>query len=166
MLIGFQGVGKSFFGKRLGELLGRRWIDTDLLINAHFGNKYTNREIFLDLGEKKFRVLEGEILESLASEEGAIISTGGGVVEIEGIQNTLPFLGNILYLEEELDVLQSRWDSGPRVYLNGKSIEELFARRCAMYEALADETVEGKWDQILLADSLQSLLLENPTARE
>ncbi len=166
VLIGFQGVGKSFFGEKLGKLLQRKWIDTDLLINGHFGNKHTNREIFLKLGEKKFRSLEKELLEGLALEEGLIISCGGGIVEIDGAETILPQLGTVIYLYEKLEILQMRWDNTPRVYLQGKRLEEMYARRDRMYKEIAQEQVEGKWDQILLANSLQSLLLESHMGKE
>ena len=162
VFVGFQGVGKSFFGKKLSALLSRKFIDTDVLIEKHFGNRWTNREIFLHLGEEAFRELEKEIIKSLTSEKEAVIATGGGVVEIKGLKSLLQNLGSVLYLKETLPILQKRWDNTPRIYLGGRSLEEMYQRRDLMYKQVAHEEVEGKWDQILLAGSLQSQLLENP----
>lgn len=164
VLIGFQGVGKTFFGKKLAKRCGMNFIDTDILINQHFGNKKNNREIFLEIGEKAFRKLEKEILEKLCSCGNSIVATGGGVVEIEDVGDILQAIGSVIYLKEELSILQERWDNTPRIYLRGKKVEEVYKRRDLLYSKAANEIVEGKWDQILLADSLQLQLLESPTA--
>ena len=77
-LTGFMGTGKSSVGKILAERLGCKFIDLDALIVAEAGMSI--KEIFAAQGEPYFRALEADMVRRLASEKGAVVSTGGGVI--------------------------------------------------------------------------------------
>jgi shikimate kinase len=75
-LIGFMGSGKTTAGRKLASLLGWAFIDLDRKIEEYA--KMTIPEIFSQHGEAWFRQTESDLLKSLGSESGAVISTGGG----------------------------------------------------------------------------------------
>lgn len=77
--VGFLGAGKSTLARNLGRMFHRRFVDTDRLVERKCGQ--TVSQIFEAEGEQRFRTLETEALESLASERSLLVSCGGGVVE-------------------------------------------------------------------------------------
>lgn len=78
VLTGFMASGKTVVGKALAEKLGRKFIDTDCLIEEKC--KMTIPEIFEKYGEECFRKIETEVIEEVSLEKGSVIATGGGVV--------------------------------------------------------------------------------------
>ena len=75
-LIGYMGSGKTTIGKTVAEKLQWTFLDTDEIIEKRYEMEIS--EIFRLYGESEFRGAEQEILKELASEENAVISTGGG----------------------------------------------------------------------------------------
>jgi len=60
ILIGYRGCGKTSVGRRVAELLGWEFIDTDEALERETGHSI--REIFETRGEVAFRKLEAELL--------------------------------------------------------------------------------------------------------
>jgi XRE family aerobic/anaerobic benzoate catabolism transcriptional regulator len=78
-LVGLRGAGKSTIGRRLAKALGARFVELDARIEAAAG--LTIGQIFDLNGERQFRRLEREALESLAAEPGPLVlAAGGGIV--------------------------------------------------------------------------------------
>lgn len=76
-LIGFMGSGKSYWGQRLAESMGRRFIDLDSVIEEK--QKKSIAAIFEDNGEQHFRELERQELGRLIEKpEPMVIACGGG----------------------------------------------------------------------------------------
>src|SRR5512137_1089337 len=75
VLTGFMGVGKSAVGRRVAARLGRKFVDTDELIEARAG--CTVPEIFAREGEAHFRALEAEVCRELSRSQDLVIATGG-----------------------------------------------------------------------------------------
>jgi shikimate kinase len=75
-IIGFMGSGKSTAGKKLSALLGWTFIDMDRKIEEVAGK--TIPQIFSQDGEEVFRKIESEVLKSIKTQEGTVVSTGGG----------------------------------------------------------------------------------------
>lgn len=75
-LIGFMGSGKSTVGKKLGNQLGRSFIDLDTLIE----NKYriSIPDLFSRFDEAAFRKVEHETLKETLKLQNHVIATGGG----------------------------------------------------------------------------------------
>lgn len=80
-LIGMPGSGKSVIGRRLAELLGKDFADTDEEVLKRTGK--TPEELIISGETEKFRKVEEEILKDFGKEQNRIISTGGGAVERE-----------------------------------------------------------------------------------
>lgn len=77
VLIGFMGTGKTAVARCLASRLGRRFVDTDAMIEARCGR--TIARIFADDGEAAFRGLEAAAVAEAGAMGGAVIATGGGV---------------------------------------------------------------------------------------
>ena len=149
ILIGFKGVGKTFIGKKVATHFDMGFIDTDHLIEGYFNFRLSIAEIYSNYGEKKFREFEKEVIKNIKHKQNYVIATGGGVVEIEGVEKYLRNLGAIVYLYNSLDILISRWGAKPRV-IGNSPVENLYNRRTNLYENICDRKVKGQWDQILL----------------
>lgn len=78
VLIGMAGSGKTTVGRRLAELLGRPFADTDEEIERT--ENATVPELFARCGESRFREIESATVERLCAGFGQVIATGGGAV--------------------------------------------------------------------------------------
>lgn len=106
VLIGLMGSGKSTVGKLLAEKLGRKFVDSDNLIEAE-SQKSVN-EIFETYGEEFFRQLETKIIQQISENDDLIVSTGGGAVEINENIELLKKNGILFYLYATPEVLFER----------------------------------------------------------
>jgi len=75
-LIGYMGSGKTTIGKLLADRLQYSFIDMDAYIEKK--QFKTISQIFTELGEAEFRLLEKQCLHEVAEYDNVIISTGGG----------------------------------------------------------------------------------------
>ncbi len=87
VLVGFMGSGKSTIGRRLAEMLGFRFVDTDSGVEETAGK--TIPAIFDEEGEAGFRDREAAELEGVLERAGQVVSTGGGVVVREANRERL-----------------------------------------------------------------------------
>lgn len=78
VLVGFMGTGKTTVGRLLAEKTGMPLVDMDASIEECAGKSIS--DIFAQDGEAHFRSLEREMVQELASGNGQVISTGGGIV--------------------------------------------------------------------------------------
>ncbi len=82
VLIGMMGSGKSTLGPALALALGRKFHDTDQVIEREAGK--TVSSIFQDQGEAAFRLLERQTIARLMAEaEPGVIATGGGAITVQ-----------------------------------------------------------------------------------
>lgn len=146
-LIGFQASGKSTLGKRLGERLGRTFIDTDAWIEE-VHKPLTCGQIHTKFGEVYFRSLESQLLHQAEKYENSIIAVGGGslLLEINGI--SLKKHSLLYYLKTPQDIIKERIWSRPFLpsYLQTDKPEELFNKifnqRKVLYERWADKVID------------------------
>jgi shikimate kinase len=145
ILVGFMGTGKSVVGKRLAERLGRPFVDTDALIVEAAGQ--TIPRIFAAEGEAGFRERETAVLRDLASTDGAVVATGGGVLGREENVLLLRGMGPLICLTAHPERILERtrpWSDRPM--LAGAAdprlaVEQLLGERAAHY-ARADFTID------------------------
>ena len=76
-LIGYMGSGKTTVGQLLATQLGYGFIDMDNRIEGKLFKSVS--QIFTELGEDQFRMLERQCLHEVAEFDHVVISTGGGV---------------------------------------------------------------------------------------
>ncbi|MBS9522703.1 AAA family ATPase [Litoribacter ruber] len=77
ILVGMPGSGKSTLGKAVAEVLQLSFFDLDQVIEEEAGRSIP--EIFEELGEEEFRMLERRALSKmLNTPHGYVLATGGG----------------------------------------------------------------------------------------
>ena len=145
VLIGLMGAGKSTVAALVAEQIGALRRDTDELIEAEAGQ--TIAEIFATEGEPSFRHRELAALELALDGAGdVVVATGGGVVTMPEAAALLS-TATVVYLKVSPKVAAQRVgmsDSRPLLGdAPGESLERLTRERSALYEALADVTVDA-----------------------
>ena len=144
-LIGMMGAGKSCVGSCLRRRTGLVLYDTDEIIAANFGLPIS--EIFPKFGEPRFRQAETEALRSLATTEGAIIVTGGGIVMRNENVELLKRLGVIMWLDADEETLferASRNQNRPLLQTTDprKTFSQILGARRPLYANIADIRVD------------------------
>jgi len=147
VLVGLMGSGKTTVGKKVAKLLGRRFVDADVELEARTGRSVA--EWFEQAGEAGFRTAEGDLLASLLDESEAIVVGAGGGVVVEA-RNRRRLAGDgvtTVYLHGAPAFLASRVQAKPhRPLLAGQDPRELFDRmyvdRGAWYREASDVVIE------------------------
>lgn len=105
VLTGFMGTGKSTVGRLVAKRLGRRFVDTDALIESRHG---PIPELFASHGEEHFRALERAVAAELASATGLVVATGGRTMLDPANQETLGASGVVVCLSASVGELVAR----------------------------------------------------------
>lgn len=159
VLTGFMASGKTTIGKRLADVTGFKFIDTDLYIEEK-ENKTIN-EIFQVFGEEYFRDLEEKAILECSSFKNSVIACGGGTVLREENIKNLRKNGIIFNLNPTIDVIKSRIKDAAktRPLMDEGDIEgtiERFLKRIPYYEncdykidVTQDKSIECVLDEIL-----------------
>lgn len=112
VLTGFMGTGKTAVGQNLARRLGRRFIDTDMLVEELTG--LTVARVFELHGEPYFRQRESEAVEMLGSHPPGtlVVATGGGAVLSESNRSSLRRHGLVILLTASVQAIIRRTHSG------------------------------------------------------
>ncbi|MEM7359228.1 MAG: shikimate kinase [Pseudomonadota bacterium] len=143
VLIGMPGSGKSTLGRRFAQRHGLQFVDTDEVIEQHYGlslQQLVNRH-----GISFLRKVEEEILSSV-SFSGHLVSTGGSVVYSSLAMQNLANIGRIVYLHISLPTLLQRVDNSNNrglVKLPNQSLATLYRERLPLYQRWAELTIEN-----------------------
>ena len=136
--------GKSTAGVILAKVLGKKFIDTDLVIQER--EKALLSEIIKDKGVAGFMKTEEEAILSV-DVKNTVIATGGSAVYGEKAMEHLKENGTVVYLKVEKDELFKRLtDIKERgvVLREGENIEEMYDSRIVLYEKYADIIIEER----------------------
>lgn len=117
--------------------MGREVADSDALIEEMAGMPIP--EIFSRQGEDAFRELETQALQKLCARSGIIIATGGGCVKREENWSILRQNSKIYWIIRDLELLPLKG----RPISQQTGVQELFAQRKPLYEALANHAVDN-----------------------
>lgn len=142
ILIGMPGSGKSTLGVLLAKALGRRFVDTDLLIQEREGRLL--QDIIDNDGIEKFLQIEEQVLLSVDVEH-AVIATGGSVVYEPNAMAHLSQLGTVVYLKLGYKALARRLGNLEKrgvVLRPGQTLRMLYDERVPLYEQYAHITVD------------------------
>lgn len=150
-LIGFMGSGKSTVAEVLAKELSVPQVEMDERIVKEQGMPIT--EIFERYGEVHFRDIETDLVKRLQSENGVVVSCGGGAVLREENRRLMKESGVIIWLTAQPETILERVkNSTNRPILNGhmnvEYIEALMEKRRACYEEAADYVIETDGKQI------------------
>ena len=146
-LIGMMGTWKSTVGRLLAKRLPFSYLDIDEKIEEFYNMSVS--DIFLELGENKFRESEQAYFCEKAKIGGFIISTGGGIIISKKNRNCISNNGFSILLTAEPEIIASRIKKpGKRpLLLNSKDItetlEKLWLERKAYYYDCADLVINN-----------------------
>lgn len=144
ILIGMAGVGKSTVGAALAQALNWAFVDTDHIIEAHYGTRLQN--IADALTKDEFLDLEARMMGQLMLHR-SVIATGGSVVYRKNGMASLKKLGPCIHLHASASIILERIAHNPERGLAiapGQTIEDLIAEREALYHYYADYTVNAE----------------------
>ncbi len=142
VLIGMPGSGKSTVGIVLAKLLGKNFVDTDVLIQTQYGRSL--QDIVDNSGYLVLRAIEEKALLRLVI-KSHVIATGGSAVYSRSAMEHLKADGTIVFLNVDLATLKTRvCDFSIRGLAKqpSQTVDDLFDERCALYQKYADITVD------------------------
>lgn len=143
ILCGFMGSGKTVVGNELAKIMGRKFVDTDELIEQEQG--VAIKAIFAAHGEDYFRDLEFECCKKVSQMKNCVVSTGGGALTFERNVQALKDNGKIVFLDADFDVICDRiGDSTTRpLFQDKQKAKQLYDERKSKYLAAADIVIDG-----------------------
>ena len=145
-LVGPMGAGKTTVGRRIAELKGMHFVDSD-----HEVEKRTGVDIafIFDMeGEDGFRKREREVIAELSEEPNTVMATGGGAILDNDTRNLLSARGVVVYLETTLEQQVARTRKGSTRPLLDDSddveatLTQLMETRDPLYRSIADIVVK------------------------
>ena len=142
ILIGMPGVGKSTIGVVLAKVLGYQFVDADLLIQEAEGKLLS--DLIEENGTDGFIEIENRVNSQIQTHR-SVIATGGSVIYGKEAMEHLKSIGTVVYLKQNLRVLQRRLRNlkGRGVVLKeGQTLADLYKERTVLYEKYADITVD------------------------
>lgn len=108
-LIGYMGSGKTTIGKMLAKKLNLNFIDMDAYIEEKQFKSIA--QIFSEIGENEFRILEKKYLHEVGEFENLVISTGGGAPCFFDNMEYMKEHGKTIYLQLTPQELQNRLET-------------------------------------------------------
>ncbi len=142
VLLGMPGSGKSTVGVLLAKSLGKRFVDTDLLIQEQEGRLLS--EIIEEEGLDRFIEIENQVNAAVEA-ENSVIAPGGSAIYGKEAMEHFKEIGQVVYLKLSYrSVVHRLGDLTKRgvVFRPGQSLKSLYQERCPLYEAYADYIVE------------------------
>ena len=134
-LVGMPGSGKTTLGRKIASVLGREFVDLDILFEQEYGIKPS--AVISEKGENEFRRMETLIADKILPKSGLVISTGGGIVTREENHFLLKCNSRVIYIKRPLPTLLKQ-DTKNRPISKNNSIEDLLNKRAPLYEKVSD----------------------------
>ena len=142
VLIGMPSAGKTAVGREAAALLGRRFVDTDALIEEKCGK--TPACLIEQCGEPAFREAEARVIAEISAETGLVIATGGGAVIRRENADALRANGRLFWLDRPAEKLIP--DESRPLSSSAEQLRALYAARLPLYRAAADCRIDGRGD--------------------
>ena len=142
VFIGMPAVGKSTVGIVVAKQLGKKFVDSDLLIQEQEGKLL--REIIAEVGEEEFLKIEGQVNCSI-DVQNSVISPGGSVIYCQEAMEHLKNIGEVIYLKAEYEDISKRLSNlkGRGVVLkHGQNLKSLYEERTPLYEKYCDHIID------------------------
>lgn len=142
--------GKTTLAKILSKKRSIPYFDSDeeIIKRTHMSIP----DIFQIYQEAGFRKIEQEVLITLSTKQGCIISTGGGAVTNEKAMCELKKNGIILFIDRHPSLLQTKDPNRPLSF-SSQDIMKLYTNRIELYRKYADEIIpnNGRIEEALQA---------------
>ncbi|WP_457577291.1 nitrous oxide-stimulated promoter family protein [Desulfomarina sp.] len=145
VLIGMPGSGKSTAGVILAKILGMRFLDTDILIQAD--QQRTLQDIVDQDGHMSLREIEEKVLLKI-NVKNHVIATGGSAAYSHTAMIHLQKDGIIVFLHANLNALKKRiknYETRGLAKRRDQSLKDLFHERLTLYRRYADITIENSF---------------------
>jgi len=142
ILIGMPGAGKSTIGKALAAKMQYGFIDSDIIIEEKCGKKIS--EILFESGQEGFLEIENFINATLNA-RNKVIATGGSAIFGNEAMEHFTRIGDIIYLKLSFKEITKRIDDLELrgvAFLEGETLEDIYAKREPLYEKYAQITVD------------------------
>ena len=157
-LIGPMGAGKSTVGKRLADIRGMEFVDSDIEVEARTGVDIPF--IFEKEGEAGFRKRERAVIADLTQRSGIVLATGGGAIMDPDSRQWLSARGFVVYLYAGLEQQvhrTARADNRPLLQTGEdrrEILRRLFELREPLYREIADLVIstDGRNARILVKE--------------
>ena len=145
VLIGMMGCGKTTIGKLLEKRLNRKMIDIDEYIEKKYHMSISQ---MFEISQDYFRKRETICCKELASLDGYIISTGGGVVCNQENMDALKKNAIVFYLDRPVENIIGDIDVASRPLLKDgtNKLYELYKQRHALYIKACDYHIINNGD--------------------
>ena len=137
VLCGMPSSGKTTVGRMLSGMLGKVFVDTDEVVGTHAGMDIPR--IFELEGEAGFRARERVAVQQAASEQGAVIATGGGTVLDPANLRALRRSGLVIFLDRPPQLLEPSADRP--LSSDRAALLRLYGERHAAYLQAADAVI-------------------------
>lgn len=141
VFIGMPAVGKSTVGVVVAKQLGKRFVDSDLLIQEQEGKLL--REIIAEVGEEEFLKIESQVNCNI-NVVNSVISPGGSVIYCEEAMEHFKKIGTIVYLKVSFQTIKRRIKDPKKrgvVLRTDQTLRNLYDERVRLYEKYADITI-------------------------
>ncbi len=138
-----MGSGKTTVGLELAKIMGRKFIDTDEMIEKEQG--IAIKAIFAVHGEEYFRDLEYECCKSISDMKNCVVSTGGGALTFKRNVDALKQNGKIVFLDADFDVICQRIGNSKTrpLFQDREKAKALYDERKSKYLSAADYVIDG-----------------------
>ncbi len=156
VLTGLPSSGKTTAGRRLSELTGRPFFDSDEEIEKQEGMSIP--QIFEKCGEGGFREKEARVIAELSRKNGVIIATGGGSVLRQENVEALKTNGIIVFLDRNPETLVPT-DDRP-LFDKKDKINELYISRYPIYSMAADISIKADGGYAEAGDAIYKLIFK------
>eukprot|EP00842_Homolaphlyctis_polyrhiza_P006238 jgi/Hompol1/6615/HPOL_000965-RA len=134
VIVGMRGAGKTHMGRAAARSLGRKFIDMDVYFEQTLA--ITIPEFIKTKGWEEFRRTETELLGRVFSEHptGAVIATGGGIVETEAARVAIKqWSGLTIHVRRNIDDVEAYLGIDKTRPSFGENIRDVFERRKPWY---------------------------------
>jgi len=106
VFVGLMGAGKTAIGRKVGQMLGLHFADSDHEIEAV--SRMTVPELFERYGEPEFRALEQRVIQRLLEAGPQVLSTGGGAFMNEHTREAIRLGAVSVWLKADINLLMER----------------------------------------------------------
>ncbi len=145
-IVGPMGAGKTTVGKRLAELRGMEFLDSDQEVEARCGVDISY--IFEKEGEAGFRKREKQVIAELTARSNIVLATGGGSILDPENRRNLAANGLVVYLHASINQQfqrTARCENRPLLQTGDRRevLVKLFTERDPLYRKIADLVLES-----------------------
>jgi len=138
ILTGMMKSGKTYAGRLLAEKTGRKFTDTDEMVEQRTGKSIA--QIFDNEGESEFRRIEHMVFSECLKTDNQVIATGGGLILDQRNRQLINEHGTCIWLFASPETLEKRQDNTVRPLYdrNNGSLQKILKERFDNYAQCTD----------------------------